>query len=109
MAAKRKPTRDGIEILHRRFYEGRPERIAELEEARATAAIARRVFDLREGAGLSRRELARVAGTSEMDIRRLEEDDYDGESLEMLRKIAHALNQRVDIRLLPVRRKRKPA
>ncbi|HEV8113190.1 MAG TPA: helix-turn-helix transcriptional regulator [Planctomycetota bacterium] len=109
MAAKRKPTRDGLEILHRRFYEGRPDRIAALEEARATAAVARRVFDLREGAGLSRRELARVAGTSATEIRRLEEDDYDGESLEMLKKIAHALNQRVDIRLLPFRRKRKLA
>jgi len=109
MAAKRQPTRDGIEILHRLFYEGRPDRLAELEEARATAAIARRVFDLREAAGLSRRDLARLVGTTETVIRRLEEDDYEGQSLDMLQRIAHALGQRVDIRLLPVRRKRKPA
>jgi DNA-binding XRE family transcriptional regulator len=109
MATKRKPTRDAIEIIHRLFYEGHPERIAELEEARATAAIARRVYDLREEAELSRRELARLVGTSEIVIRRLEEDEYEGESLDMLQRIAHALGQRVEIRLLPLRRKRKPA
>ena len=34
MAKKRKPTTDAIEIIHRRFFEGHPEREAELEEAR---------------------------------------------------------------------------
>jgi ribosome-binding protein aMBF1 (putative translation factor) len=109
MTGQRKPTRDLLEIIHRRFYEGRPERLRELEEARASAAIARRIYALREKAGMSRQRLARLVGTSTAVIRRLEEDDYDGQSLEMLKKIAHALDQRVDIRLLPVRSKRKPA
>jgi len=109
MTSKRQPTRDGLEIIYRRFFEGRPERIAELEEARASAAIARKVFELREKAGLSRRELARLVGTTQTVIRTLEEDDYEGHSLEMLQKIAHALGQRVDIRLLPIRGKRKTA
>jgi ribosome-binding protein aMBF1 (putative translation factor) len=109
MPEKRKPTRDLLEIIHRRFYEGRPERMIELEEARATAAIARQVYDLREKAGLSRRELARLVRTTESVIRCLEEDDYDGQSLEMLQRIAHALGRRVDIRLLPLRAKKKPA
>jgi DNA-binding XRE family transcriptional regulator len=109
MATQRRSTRDGIEILHRRFYEGRPERQPELEEARATAAIAQRVFALRERAGLSRRDLARLVGASSTVIRRLEEDDYEGESLDLLQRIAHALGQRVQIRFLPIARKRKPA
>jgi ribosome-binding protein aMBF1 (putative translation factor) len=109
MAERKRPTRDLLEIIHRRFYEGRPERIRELEEARSSAAVARQVFALREKAGMSHRELARIVGTSAAVIRRLEEDDYEGQSLEMLQKIAHALGQRVDIRLLPVGRKRKPA
>lgn len=109
MATRKKPTRDAIEIIHRRFYEGHPDRIADLEKARTTAAIARRVYDLREEAGFSRRELARLVGTSMAVIRRLEEDDYEGESIDLLQRIAHALGQRVDIRLLPLRRRRKPA
>ena len=109
MNGKRKPTRDLLEIIDRRFFEGRPERLAELEEARASAAIARQVYDLREKAGLSRRELARLVGATQTAIRRLEEDDYEGHSLEMLHKIAHALGRRVDIRFLPMRTKRKTA
>ena len=109
MSLKRQPTRDAVEILHRRFFEGQPARLAELEEARASAAIARQVYDLREKAGLSRRELARLVGTTQTAIRNLEEDDYEGHSLQMLYKIAHALGRRVDIRFLPIRTKRKTA
>jgi DNA-binding XRE family transcriptional regulator len=109
MNGKRKPTRDLIEMIHRRFFEGQPERLAELEEARESAAIARQVYELREKAGLSRRDLARLVGTSQTAIRNLEEDDYEGHSLEMLHKIAHALGRRIEIRLLPMRGKRKTA
>lgn len=109
MTAKRKPTRDLLEIIDRRFFHGQPERLAELEEARASAAIARQVYQLREKAGLSQRELARLVGVTQTAIRRLEEDDYEGHSLEMLQRIAHALGRRVDIRFIPIRGKRKTA
>jgi hypothetical protein len=42
--------------------------------------------------------------TSASVISRLEGADYQGHSLAMLRRIAAALNQRVEIRFLPVRR-----
>ena len=109
MPSSRKPTRDLLKMIDRRFFEGRPERLAELELARATAAIARKVYDLREKAGLSRRTLARRVGITQSALRRLEEDDFGSQSLEVLRKTAHALGQTVDIRLLPRRGKRKTA
>lgn len=99
---KKKTTTDLIEIIHRRFYEGKPERLAALEEARETARIARTIYDLREKAGLSRRELAALVGTSTSVISRLEEDDFDGPSLTMLRRIAKALNRRLEVRFLPL-------
>jgi hypothetical protein len=34
MAKRRRSTTDAVEILHRRFFEGKPEMIAGLEEAR---------------------------------------------------------------------------
>ena len=40
---KRKPTTDAVEILHRRYFEGQPERLAALEEERANAEIARKI------------------------------------------------------------------
>lgn len=109
MPAKRRPTRDGVEILHRRFYARNPERIADLDEARATAAIARQVFNLREKAGLTRGELADRVGTSAAAIRCLEEDDYEGQPLDLLRRIARALGRRVEIRLVTWKTRRRPA
>ena len=40
MTKKSKPTRDAVEILRRRFYAGRPNRLKKLEEARANEEIA---------------------------------------------------------------------
>ena len=36
MRNKRKPTTDAVEVLHRRYYAGRPQRLVALEEARAS-------------------------------------------------------------------------
>ena len=50
---KRKPTTDAVEILHRRYFEGQPERLAALEEERANAEIARKIYELRTRAELT--------------------------------------------------------
>ena len=105
MARKRKPTTDAVEIIHRRYFAGRPHRLAELEEARASAEVARRIYDLREQAGMTQAKLAKVVGTTASVISRLEDADYEGHSLSMLRRIAAALDKRVEIRFVPVGRK----
>lgn len=105
MAKKRMPTKDAVEILHRRYYEGNAKRLAELEEARANDEVARQIHALRTDANLTQRELAKLVGTTASVICRLEDADYEGHSLAMLRRIAHALQQRVEIRFVPVKRK----
>ena len=106
---KRKSTSDAVEILHRRYYEGHPERLASLEEERANLEIACKLYDLRDKAGLTQKELAKLVGTTPSVISRLEDADYEGHSLSMLRRIAGALDKRVEIRFVPVRRKAQPA
>src|ERR671936_240393 len=106
MAKERKPTTDAVAILHRRFYEGKPRRLASLEEERANADIARKIYELRTRAGLTQRELAALVGTSASAICRLEDADYEGHSLSMLRRVAEALNQRADIRFVPITQKK---
>ena len=98
---KRRPTTDAIEILHRRYFEGKPERLKALEEARAEDEIARKIYRLRAGAELSQRELAKLVGTSASVICRLEEADYEGHSMAMLKRIAAVLDKRVIISLAP--------
>ncbi len=103
MPKKKKSTSDAVEILHRRYYQGKPERIAQLEEARAEDKLARKIYDLRKQAGLTQARLAKMIGTSESVISRLEDSDYTGHSLTMLKRIAGAVNKRVEIRFVPRR------
>jgi ribosome-binding protein aMBF1 (putative translation factor) len=105
MPRKRKPTTDAVEILHRRYFEGKPGRIAALEEARANDEVARKIYELRTKAGLSQRKLAKLVGTTASVICLLEDADYEGHCLSMLRRIATALNRRVEIRFPPLRHK----
>src|SRR5439155_22114958 len=105
MAKKRKPTKDAVEVLERRYYEGKPERRAALEEARANDAVARKIYELRSKAVLTQRELAKLVGTTASVICLLEDADYEGHSMAMLTRIAAALNQRVEIRFIPLKAK----
>src|SRR5476649_1755949 len=100
---KKKPTTDALEIMDREFFEGKPERLAELEQMRADDAVARKIYDLRTKAGLSQRALAKLVGTTASVICRLEDADYEGHSLAMLNRIATALDKRVEIRFLPIK------
>jgi DNA-binding XRE family transcriptional regulator len=100
MTGKRK-TKDAVDIIHKRFYQGKAKRLAGLEEARATADIARKIYTLRTEAGLTQAKLAELVGTSRSVISRLEADDYGGHSLAMLRRIAAAMDKRVEIRFVP--------
>jgi len=105
MTKKREPTTDAVEILHRRYFEGKRKMLALLEEERANAEIARKIYELRTKAGLSQRALAKLVGTTASVICRLEDADYEGHSFSMLRRIATALNRRVEIRFVPRRGK----
>jgi len=103
MSKKKTPTTDATEILHRRYFEGKPEMLAALEEARANDEVARKIHELRTKAGLTQRQLAKLVGTTASVICLLEDADYEGHSLSMLRRVATAVNQRVEIRFVPMR------
>jgi len=87
MTRKTTTTADALEILHYLFYEGK-----------------RRILELRTQAGLNHAQLGKKIGTDAALISRLEEADYEGNSFVMLRKIAAALDQTVEIHIAPVRR-----
>ena len=101
MITRRQSTTDAVEILHRRYFDGKPEMVSALEEERTNAAIAQAVYDLRTQAGLTQRQLAARVGTSASVICRLEDADYEGHSLSMLRRIAATLGKQVELRFIP--------
>ena len=107
--ARKTPTTDAVKIIKRRYFAGRKDLDERYERERQNLEIARRLYALRTRAGLSQRALAKLVGTTASAICRLEDADYEGHSLPMLRRIAIALNQRLEIRFVPASRKRRAA
>jgi DNA-binding XRE family transcriptional regulator len=99
---QKRRTADAVQILYRRYYEGRPGRVRGLEEARANDSVARKLTALRLQAGMTQRQLAKLVGTTASAICRLENADYEGHSLAMLNRIAAALDQRVEVQCVPL-------
>ena len=99
----KKKTTDAVEILHALYVKGDPQRLAALERKREMAQIAGQVDDRRTQAGISQAELARLAGTTQSVIDRLEDADYSAYSLNLLRRIASALKCRLQVRFVPQR------
>src|SRR5271168_3006071 len=94
--AKERFKSPGLRALHERYVGDDPERIASFERAVVDANIATSIYELRTEAGLSQRELASRVGTTASVICRLEDADYEGHSMAMLRRIAAAVGRRVE-------------
>lgn len=96
-----KKTTDAVEIMKDLIGEDR--QLQQMyNEATINAHVAQLIYDARSEAKLSQAELARMIGTTQSVISRLEDADYEGHSLSMLSRIAKALNQEVKIDLVPV-------
>jgi DNA-binding XRE family transcriptional regulator len=109
MAAKKKFASDVLQYAYQRYIGKNPEQVAAYEEELANSELAQKIYDLRTKAGLTQLQLAKLVGTTASVICRLEDADYEGHSLAMLRRIAAALGKRVEIRFLPAKRSQKPA
>jgi len=103
MGRKSRFASKALEFAYNRYI-GKDKKKAEAFEAElANADVARKIYDLRTRAGLTQSELAKLVGTTASVISRLEDADYEGHSLAMLRRIAAALNKRVEIRFVTVK------
>src|SRR5262249_23917967 len=65
------------------------------------ASVSGRLRELRKAAGLSQRVWARRIGTTASAICRLEDEEYDRHSLDMLRRIAAAFGMLVEVQFIP--------
>ncbi|MBI4601654.1 MAG: helix-turn-helix transcriptional regulator [Planctomycetes bacterium] len=100
-------TKDALKILDRLTGDD-PELRDRIAEEALNCRVARRIYDARTEAGLTQEDLARLIGTKQPVIARLENADYEGHSLSMLRRIAEALGKRLEVRFepSPTRRRR---
>ena len=97
--AKRK-TRNAAEIVDQ-MVGGDEELRGAVEEESTNSSVASMLFKPRRKAGLTQQQLADLAGTAQSVIARLESADYEGHSLSMLVRLAAALDNRIEISLVP--------
>jgi transcriptional regulator with XRE-family HTH domain len=64
------------------------------------------IHDKRAAAGFTQSELAKLVGTTQSVIARLEDANYEGHSVRMLFRIAQALNAKLEVSIVPGRRRR---
>ena len=102
MASPRQPRSASLRYLHKKFVGDDPERLESLEAERVNADIAQKIYDMRTAANLTQTELAKLAHTTASVICRLEDAEYEGHSLSMLRRIATALHKRVKVSFVPL-------
>jgi len=74
-----------------------PAFVARFKNAGDAWDVALQIAALRERAGLSQKDLAKLLKTSQQQISRLESPAYEGHSLRMLRRVAEILHARLRI------------
>ena len=79
---------------------------ARFKEAGEAWDVAMQLSRLRKESGLSQKELAQRAGTSQQQISRLESPGYEGHSLSMLRRFAEILGGSVRVQIQQGKRAR---
>ena len=90
-------TSDALEILDRRFGAQDPNWQRDVRQAEAEIAVGQQIRALRKKRGLSQAQLAQLADTSVPAISRIENADYDGHSLKVLRKLARLMDARLHV------------
>jgi ribosome-binding protein aMBF1 (putative translation factor) len=98
---RRKRTSDARTVLARITGDD-PKLEATIAKQKVHVRIAEAILAVREAAGVTQAQLAKLVGTSQSVISRLEDADYEGRSLTILQRIAAALHHRVEIRLVPL-------
>ena len=70
---------------------------AHYQEERQALMLAMKIAKLREKKGLSQQQMAKLMGTSQQAISRIESGEYEGFTLKTLEKIAEATGTKVKI------------
>ncbi len=93
-------TRDYGRIIRERI-DADPKLADEVDEEDFNAEVAVMIYEARVAVGLTQKDLAELIGTHQSVIARLEDADYSGHSLPMLRKIAAATHRRLRLDMFP--------
>lgn len=95
-----KRKKDDLDRLVEKALKIDPSLREEFERADQAWDIAFQLHDLREKMGLTQTELAKLVGTKQSNIARIESADYTGYTLKTLEKVTRALKARLEIKII---------
>lgn len=91
---------DDLDRLKEKLLKKDPALKVEFENADRAWNIAFQMYDLRKKAGLTQTQLAKLVGTKQSNIARIESADYTGYTLKTLEKVANALKAKLEVRIV---------
>lgn len=93
--------KDDLDRLTEKLIKQDPSIVEEFKKADQAWNIAFQMYGLRKKAGLTQTQLAKLVGTKQSNIARIEDADYTGYTLKTLEKVAKALKARLEIKIIP--------
>ena len=96
-----KRKKDDLDRLTEKLLKEDPSFAEKLEEADRAWDIAFQIYNLRQAAGLTQKQLAELVGTKQSNIARVEDADYTGYTFKTLEKVTKALKARLQIKIVP--------
>lgn len=95
-----KRKKDDLDGTFEKILKENPSFSEEFEKADQAWDIAFQIYDLRKKAKLTQTQLAKMVGTRQSNIARIESADYTGYTLKTLEKVTRALKARLEIRII---------
>lgn len=99
--SRRKKVTDAVELMDR-WYGSIPGWDDMVAEEELNMQIGQAVYDLRHKVGLSQTDLAKLTGTTQAIISKVENADYDGNPMEILKRVCFAVHVTIRISCAPV-------
>ena len=94
--------KDDLDRLTEKLLKKDPTLKEEFDKADQAIDIAYQIYDLRKKMGLTQTQLARLVHTSQSNIARIEDAEYESYTWKTLEKITKALKARLEIRIVPL-------
>lgn len=93
--------KDDLDRLTEKLIKQDPSIAEEFEKADQAWNIAFQIHDLRVEAGLTQKQLAKLVGTKQSNIARIESAEYMGYTLKTLKKVTNSLKAKLEIKIIP--------
>lgn len=97
-----KRKKDDLDRLTEKLLKQDPSFKEAMEKADQAWDIAFQIYDMRKKLGLTQTQLAKLVGTRQSNIARIESADYTGYTFKTLEKVTKALKAKLEIRIIPV-------